>query len=224
MERSDKIKRDLATLVYRRPSALLDMLNQHARLNQWLRGETAPVFADRFALYDHVQTTLVGDRPMDYLEFGVHRGESFARWMEIHSHPDSRFAGFDTFTGLPTEWGKYLPQGHFDTGGNTPHTNDPRATFVKGLFQDTLPGFLKGYAGGRQLVIHNDSDLYSSTLYTLATLNDRIVSGTILLFDEFASPLHEFRAWNDYCAAFMRTAKLVGTAGPYAEQAAFRFL
>ncbi|MFM9828611.1 MAG: class I SAM-dependent methyltransferase [Sphingomonas sp.] len=224
MERSDKLKRDLATLFYRRPSDLLDMLNQHARLNRWLGSENAPVFADRFALYDHVQTTLIGDRAIDYLEFGVHRGESFARWLDIHRHADSRFAGFDTFTGLPTEWGKYLPQGHFDTGGDTPQTTDRRATFIKGLFQNTLPGFLGSHSGGRQLVIHNDSDLYSSTLYALATLNDRIVPGTILLFDEFASPMHEFRAWNDYCGAFMRQATLVGTAGPYAEQAAFQFV
>lgn len=224
MERSDKVKRDLATLLYRRPSEILDMLNQHARLNRWLGSQSAPVFATRFELYDHVHTTLIGDRPMDYLEFGVHRGESFARWLAIHQQPASRFTGFDTFTGLPTEWGKYLPQGHFDTGGDTPQTTDPRAAFVKGLFQQTLPGFLASHAGGRQLVVHNDSDLYSSTLYTLATLNNHMVAGTILIFDEFASPLHEFRAWNDYCAAFMRSATLIGTAGPYAEQAAFRFM
>lgn len=222
MDRSIKLKRDLATLLYRRPIELVEMVNGHAKLNHWLKRNPAPVFANRFALYDHVQS-LIGDRPIDYLEFGVHRGESLTRWLQIHAHPDSRFVGFDTFSGLPSDWGKYLKKGHFDTGGATPSLDDPRVSFVKGLFQQSLPGFLQGFTGGRQLVVHNDSDLGSSTHYTLAMLDRLMVPGTIIIFDEFASPLHEFRAWTDYCAAFMRRATLIGSAGPYAEQAAFRF-
>ena len=223
VEKSIKLKRDMAALFFRKPSELLDMLNNHARLNAWLKRNPAPVFDDRFALYDHVQATEIGDRAIDYLEFGVHRGESFRRWMEINSNPESRFVGFDTFTGLPTDWGKYLQRGHFDTGGQTPTVADPRGSFMAGLFQETLPGFLAAFAGGKPLVVHNDSDLYSSTHYTLAMLNDLMVPGTIIIFDEFASPMHEFRAWNDYTDAFMRKATLIGSAGPYAEQAAFRF-
>lgn len=222
MERGIKFKRDLATLVYRQPSELIEMLNGHAKLNRWLRQNRAPVFPDRFALYDHVQS-LIGDRPIDYLEFGVHRGESLARWLTIHPHPDSRFVGFDTFSGLPTDWGNYLKKGHFDTGGAAPALDDPRVSFQKGLFQQTLPGFLAGFSSNRQLVVHNDSDLGSSTHYTLAKLDTLMMPGTIIIFDEFASPLHEFRAWTDYCEAFMRRATLIGSAGPYAEQAALRF-
>lgn len=223
MERGIKLKRDMATMLFRRPSELLEMLSSHARLNAWLKSNPAPVFADRFALYDHVQRTVIGDAPIDYLEFGVHRGESFRRWMEINPHADSRFVGFDTFTGLPTDWGKYLEQGHFDTGGETPALADGRGRFVAGLFQETLPAFLTSFRPGHRLVIHNDSDLYSSTLYTLTMLDRTIVPGTVLIFDEFASPLHEFRAWRDYQGAYMRRARLIGSAGPYAEQAAFVF-
>ena len=46
-----------------------------------------------------------------------------------------------------------------------------RISFVKGWFQNTLPGFLNGFSPRSRLIVHNDSDLYSSTLFTLANLN-----------------------------------------------------
>jgi hypothetical protein len=52
--------------------------------------------------------------------------------------------------------------------------------------------------------LHIDSDLYSSAIYVLDTLNDRIVPGTLIVFDELANfrlsgkfnnwPIHEWRA------------------------------
>lgn len=221
--KSVKLKRDLASVLYPRPIPLLETLNGHARLNRWLKRQTAPSFAHRFQLYDHIQATLLGNEPINYLEFGVHKGESYRRWLAINSHPDSRFCGFDTFTGLPSDWGNYLQRGHFDVAGQTPSVEDGRASFRAGLFQQTLPGFLKEFVSDKRLVLHNDSDLYSSTHYTLSMMNDLLVPGSIIIFDEFASPLHEHRAWNDYCEAFMRKASLIGTACPYAEQAAFLF-
>jgi hypothetical protein len=218
-----RLKREVASALYRWPVPMVEALNGHARLNRWLKGQRAPAFDDRFQLYDHVQREYLAGEPINYLEFGVHRGESFRRWLEIHRHPDSLFWGFDTFTGLPVDWGNYLQRGHFDTGGQVPVVDDRRASFRAGLFQETLPGFLAEFESDKRLVVHNDSDLYSSTHYTLAMLNDLLVPGSVLIFDEFASPLHEFRAWNDYCDAFMRKARLIGTAGPYAEQAAFVF-
>lgn len=223
LARTVKFKRDLASIFYPRPIALIDMLNGHARLNRWLKGQDAPVFSHRFELYDHVQQACIGAEPINYLEFGVHKGESFRRWLATNRHVDSRFNGFDTFTGLPTDWGSYLQKGHFDVAGQTPQVDDARASFHAGLFQQTLPGFLKDFRSDKRLVVHNDSDLYSSTHYTLSMLNDLFVPGSIIIFDEFASPLHEFRAWNDYCEAFMRKTRLIGTSGPYAEQAAFLF-
>ena len=217
-----EIKRGIAGLVFPRRIETLAMVNEHAGLMQWLRRQNAPQFATREDLYSLVNET-VGSGALDYLEFGVHTGESFRFWLRLNTDPGSRFVGFDTFTGLPSDWGQHLRQGHFDVRGVVPEVNDARAEFVTGLFQDTLPTFLATFKNERQLIIHNDSDLYSSTLYTLATLNDWLKPGTVLIFDEFASPLHEYRAWNDYTAAFMRSAKLLGYVGKYAIQAAFRF-
>lgn len=219
-----RLQRKVASSLYRAPISLFDTLNNHARLVQWLKAQDAPMFTERFAMYEHVNREYVGDCPIDYLEFGVFEGQSFAKWMDLNRDPESRFYGFDTFTGLPTDWGVHFKRGHFDVEGEVPTIDDPRGKFIKGLFQETLPGFLTTLGPpGRQLVVHNDSDLYSSTIYTLAMLDSRIVPGTILIFDEFASPMHEFRAWNDYSEAFMRRAKLIGYTGEYATQAAFRF-
>lgn len=218
-----KISRDIASVLYPRAIPILDVLNGHARLNRWLKSQAAPAFEDRFLLYDHIKSRYLGSEAINYLEFGVHNGDSFRRWLEIQTHPESRFWGFDTFTGLPTEWNKHRPVGHFGVDGQLPNIDDSRAEFCVGLFQKTLHNFLNKFKNDKRLIIHNDSDLYSSTHYTLGMLNDFIKPGTIIIFDEFASPLHEFRAWNDYCEAYMRSAKLIGTSGAYAEQAAFIF-
>ena len=218
-----KLKRDIATLVYPQPSNIVETLNGHAKLNKWLRKNLAPTFKHRFELYNFVEQEYIKGEKIQYLEFGVHEGESIKKWTDIHRNPESRFTGFDTFTGLPTDWGDYLKSGHFDTGGMKPELDDERASFIAGLFQQTLPVYLREHQSTGRLVIHNDSDLYSSTLYTLTMLHDLMVPGTIIIFDEFASPLHEFRAWNDFLDSYMRKATLIGSSGPYAEQAAFIF-
>src|SRR5579863_8901881 len=81
-------------------------------------------------------------QPINYLEFGVYRGDSLRLWVAGISHPDSRFIGFDTFTGLPERWRPTEPAGHFNANGAIPDIKDPRCSFEVGLFQDTLPTFV----------------------------------------------------------------------------------
>ena len=92
------------------------------------------------------------------------------------------------------------------------------------MLQHALPGFQKDFVSDKPLVVHNESDLYSSAHFTPSMLNDIMVLRSLMIFDEFASPLREFRAWDDYCDAFMRKARLISTSGPYAEQASFQLL
>jgi hypothetical protein len=160
---------------------------------------------------------------IDYLEFGVYTGSSLRKWIEINQNPHSRFFGFDSFKGLPEAWTPRLARGAFDAGGKIPQIADDRATIIKGLFQDTLPEFVKSFSPRSRLVIHNDSDLYSSTLYALTMLNHLFGAKTIIIFDEFSSALHEFRAWNDYLAAYKRKVTPIAMTNDEAARVAFMF-
>ncbi|MBK6815843.1 MAG: hypothetical protein IPG82_10420 [Saprospiraceae bacterium] len=62
---------------------------------------------------------------------------------KVSKSPGFKFYGFDTFEGLPERWG-HLAAGSMTAHGNVPAIQDGRAGFIKGLFQDTLPGFLHG--------------------------------------------------------------------------------
>ncbi len=191
-----------------------------ARFEKWRKGraETFPMFENRYKLYDYLNEKIVGDEPVSYLEFGVSKGESLKYWTDINKNPDSRFWGFDTFFGLPEKWEVFtgtVEKNAFSMNGNPPDITDARNSFVKGLFQESLPGFLKSFESNGRLIIHNDADLYTSTLYVLCECNDILKPGTIVIFDEFTSVLHEFRAWEDYCAAYLREYTVLGaTKGP----------
>tara|TARA_R110002049_G_scaffold309268_1_gene519510 strand:- start:14265 stop:14951 length:687 start_codon:yes stop_codon:yes gene_type:complete len=182
-------------------------------------------FDTREQLYEYINADIIGDDAIDYLEFGVFRGSSIKHWAKTHSHPDSQLIGFDTFTGLPEEWkdgGRVVSSGHFDTAGAIPSVPDDRVRFVKGLFQESLPGFLDAFHRHGRLVIHNDSDLYSATLYVLAQLDRFLEPGDILIFDEFYSVMHEYRAFHDYSQSFARTLVPVAATKEFV-QVAFQF-
>jgi hypothetical protein len=78
------------------------------------------------------------------------------------------------------------------------------------MFQETLTSFLIKNRIKNRLVINMDADLYTSTLYVLTKLDEIIVPGTIIFFDEFSSVLSEFRALDDYTSAYLREYRLLG--------------
>ena len=118
------------------------------------------------------------------------------------------FFGFDSFEGLPDDYESDLPKGSFNTDGIMPLTDDQRVHFIKGWFNDTLPKFLNSYTSTNQKIIHIDSDLYSSALYVLTQLHRFLKKGDIIIFDEFGSLLHEFKAWQDYILAYKTKYKV----------------
>jgi O-methyltransferase len=208
-----KFKQILSKLVW--DNTRIRYLIYLARFEKWRRSreEKFPFFDNRYKLYDYLNEKVIGNEPINYLEFGVSKGESLKYWTDINQNPQSKFWGFDTFFGLPDKWEVFtttLDKNTFSMNGKPPEINDERISYVIGLFQETLPDFLKNFESTRRLVIHNDADLYSSTLYTLCQCDNIIKPGTIVIFDEFTSVLHEFRAWEDYCASFMRDYVVIG--------------
>ncbi|MFN8240526.1 MAG: class I SAM-dependent methyltransferase [Bacteroidales bacterium] len=158
-------------------------------------------YSKRYALYEHLVMTENLDSEIDYLEFGVAGGHSFRWWTQHVKTPGSRFFGFDTFTGLPEDWGSFK-KGDMSNGNEPPSIDDNRCSFYQGLFQQTLPAFLKSYRRGKRLVIHMDADLYSSTLFVLTSLSPFLNSDDIIIFDEFNVPMHEFKAFSEWVSAY----------------------
>ena len=202
----------------------MSQISYLSQFSSWRAANANPTFNDfylknwdytkRYALYEFLQTVVKGNEPIHYLEFGVFEGSSFRWWASHNTHPESRFWGFDTFEGLPEAWDQFNA-GDMTTGGKMPKMDDPRVTFVKGLFQDTLPGFLTNFKNDKRKVIHLDADLYSSTLYTLAKLDDYLQPGDIVMFDEFGVPTHEFKAFVEYTTSFRRELEIIGAANNY---------
>jgi hypothetical protein len=176
----------------------------------------APVIDEtkRYELYRFLlaREALAGE--IDYVEFGVASGESLQWWLENNKNPSSRFIGFDSFQGLPEDFGP-LKKGTFSTAAQPPRFDDQRCRLVVGLFQETLYDFLKTFSFSRKTVIHMDADLYSATLFVLTTLAPHLRKDDILIFDEFGVPTHEFKAFQDFTASFPIRYEVLGETSNY---------
>ena len=169
----------------------------------------------RYKLYEWIiEQEALGTAPVNYLEFGVAQGYSFKWFMKQNTNPQSRFYGFDTFTGLPEDWGPYK-KGEFDNGSAPPEIDDSRGRFFQGIFQQTLPGFLPDLDKSKRNIFMLDADLYSSTLFTLTSIAPYLKKGDIIFFDEFALPTHEFKAFYEFVQSYYIHLELIGAANNY---------
>lgn len=175
-------------------------------------------YEDRLGLYKYISDTEIKEGAMSYLEFGVSRGTSFKWWVGENKNPETRFYGFDTFTGLPEDWGTFK-KGAMSNGNKPPEVNDDRASFYQGLFQQTLIPFLKEFKSEQKKIIHLDADIYSATLYVLTLITPFLNKGDILLFDEFNVPMHEFKAFKEWTESFYIDYEVLGAVNNYLQVA-----
>ena len=142
-----------------------------------------------------------------WCEFGVREGRSL-NWL-IEEYPSQVIHAFDSWQGLPEDW-------DHGTGRVSDMSCDPPAVpehvqLHKGWFKDTLPAWKQNNTGPIAF-LHMDADIYSSTKEVLTVLNDQIVAGTVITFDELCNfrlsgkmskwQDHEFLAlidWMDEC-------------------------
>lgn len=160
-------------------------------------------------------------------EFGVWQGVTINHCAK--ERPDINWHGFDSFEGLPEDWdcgGKMCEKGKFSTDGKLPQV-EWNVMLYKGWFDETLPRWKEQYKDKHFTFLHMDADLYSSTIYVLNELNDMIVPGTLIRFDEFCdwraftgepynriprSPYstwkeHEWKALNEWCDKYGRVVE-----------------
>lgn len=142
--------------------------------------------------------------PVTYFEFGVASGVSFEWWLEHLKHKDSVFWGFDTFEGLPEDWGLFFKKGAM--AHSMKEIADDRHTFFKGIFQDTLNKALNENRAHleqqRRKIILLDADLFSSTIFVLSQLYPFLQKGDLIIFDEYNVPNHEFFAMKIFQESF----------------------
>ncbi len=177
-------------------------------------------YKKRYNLYSFIVEKEIANTEIDYFEFGVSKGESFKWWIESIKNENSNFFGFDTFNGLPEDWGPFK-KGDMSNGNKPPLINDSRHKFFQGIFQKTLYEFLATYKSDKRKVILMDADLYSSTLFVLSTLSPYLRKGDILIFDEFNVPLHEYKAFKDWTESFYINYSLIGEVNNF-YQVAFK--
>jgi hypothetical protein len=132
--------------------------------------------------------------PGYYLEFGVYKGGTIS-FIANQVGASQPVHGFDSFRGLEEAWSG--DSFNFDLNGRLPKVPG-NVVLHPGLFADTLPGWLAQNSGPATF-IHIDSDLYEPARCVFEHLQDRIVPGTIIVFDEYFNypnwQAHEHRAF-----------------------------
>lgn len=155
----------------------------------------APNYSGRVRLLDAAVKMISIDDGL-ILEFGVASGRTINRIAD--ALPDRTIHGFDGFTGLPETWTAKFGEGHF--AQPIPEVRSNVQLHV-GLFDKTLPDFVAAHPAKPLSLLHIDCDLYSSTRTVFDHLGDRVVRGTIILFDEYFNypgwRQHEYRAFQE---------------------------
>ena len=148
-------------------------------------------------------------------EFGVYQG-TFLRILAAYFKDDTVY-GFDSFKGLPEDWEAVLPKGHFKLE-QKPTFSEPNVRIIEGDFSETLPSFKSKIGRIPIRFAHIDCDLYSSTILVLRNLIGNIVSGSVLLFDEYYNytgwESHEYKAFQEFLIESNLSYRYIAISGP----------
>jgi len=144
-------------------------------------------------------------------EFGVNEGGSVNYMAKLL--PDRIIDGFDSFEGLPEDWaGNQMEAGYFNRRGKLPRVA-ANVRLHPGWFSESLPKFVAARSGPAAF-LHIDCDIYSSTVTIFEQFADRIVPGTVLLFDEYfnypAWQAHEHKAFMEFIARTGKPFEFIG--------------
>jgi hypothetical protein len=159
------------------------------------------------------------------LEFGVYSGVTINHISDYFNQ--EIVYGFDSFDGLPEDWNVSVNEkfnkhkkGYFALE-KLPIVNT-NVKLVKGFFDSSLVPWLSTSDNKPIKFLHIDSDLYSSAIYVLKKLNDYIVPGTVIVFDEFYPwgrkryetwEQHEYQALKEWVTEFDRSFKVLSRSG-----------
>ena len=155
-----------------------------------------PIFKSDLEMIAH---GLLLERPEGLvLEFGVFSGRTINH-ISDYVESSQIVYGFDSFDGLPEDWRNNFQAGTFAVN-DLPNVKE-NIRLIKGWFNETLPKFLVEQKAPVSF-IHIDCDLYSSTKCIFDLLAERLVDGTVIVFDEYYNypgwEDHEFKAFQEF--------------------------
>lgn len=160
----------------------------------------------RTARFDIDQFSVISEKRGEILELdgqildlGVWKGDSTRALARIFQ--DRTIHGFDSFEGLPEDWG-HLGKGHFgEVKGQLPEV-PANVQLFKGWFEATLPAWRDKHDDRPISLLRVDCDVYSSTKTALTALRPLIRSGTWIVFDELIGyrgwEAHEYKAFMEF--------------------------
>ena len=160
-------------------------------------------FQDR---YDRYNKYVVDKAKVDglWLEFGVASGMSTRKYAEFMPTSMKPLYGFDSFQGIPEDWAEHK-KGAFSSNGHIPDVEG--AEMLVGLFDETLPTFISQKDKNISVLVI-DCDLYSSTKTIFDNCKNKIVPGTVIIFDEIYNGSGIYKDWEEHeYKAFMEFVK-----------------
>mgnify|MGYP003145369679 FL=1 len=161
------------------------MLTKH-EADQWFAEHSLPdikIFPNK-DIEQHLRYALSQVNTHDlFLEFGVRDRKTF----NIIKEYSNVVHGFDSWTGMPWPWQLTRLVEPAKTGphlaAKTIPKSDDTQIFWSGLFEDTLPKFLKEYNQPISF-LHIDSNYYKSATQVLTALNDYITNDTVIVIGQ----------------------------------------
>jgi hypothetical protein len=202
------IKKILKAIIYHINLKILWRLIPYPIHKKFFKTDNAKSFENKYLYWDDIVDTLGKDEEVVFIELGVFQGKSLKYFIKKFNNKSSTFFGLDSFKGLPEDYGWFFKKKHFDTQEKIPNINDNRVKFIKGLFQNTSEILLNQLQSikTKNILVHFDADLYTSTLYCLTQL-DRLSRDYYAFFDEFTG--EESRALCDYNRCFYSKFKII---------------
>ncbi|BAK74561.1 MAG: TylF/MycF/NovP-related O-methyltransferase [Candidatus Altimarinota bacterium] len=154
--------------------------------------------------------------PGDVVECGLFKGNSFFRFAHfrdlLESKNSRKIIGFDIFGKFPkTEYEndkKYLDNFISGAGESSieldeiekimKYKNIENYEFVKGDINITLPKYCTENQHQKISLLHIDTDIYEPAVTILENMYERVVSGGIIIFDDYGTFPGETKAVDDF--------------------------
>ena len=162
---------------------------------------------------------MIVDLPGAVAEFGVYKGASLVRFATFRGILENaysrRIIGFDAFGAFPRDEVKTESDrafiDRFESAGGQGISKDgleailrdkafDNVALVEGNVFDTLPAYLDSHPAEKFAFVHLDLDVYEPTAFVLDRIMARMVTGGIVLFDDYGMVEGATRAADEVAA------------------------